>query len=207
MSLTMVGYLIAATAVTLLLIFWLMNALAQRPLLQRNVREPFLRGWTAVTAPEYQYTLKLPPGWEWAFPEQTAVFHERFQWLETAGILSALPPDLSDPQLLAFSPDDEPFVLLVVPDAAISDPALWLTAVPKQAGVESMVQRQHFTGHDEVVYYQTIAVAQAPWLCRIHVHFSQPIPFRMAICGPAAQMQARASQITYVLDSFYPLSP
>jgi len=206
-SLAMVGYLLAATAVTLLLLLGMMHALAQRPLLQRNVREPFLRGWTAVTASDFQYTFKLPPHWQWTDKEQAAYFDEQLRSLAAAGILNALPPALADPQLLAFSPDDEPLILLVVQDTTAITPDMLVTAVGEEPDIESVIQRQNFRGHEEVVYYQDLSVNQAAWLCRVQVHFNKQPPLRIAVCGPAAQMETMASQITYTLDSFYPLSP
>ncbi len=205
-SFATLAYFAAATAVTMLLLVVLMAVLAGRPLLHTDLDAPKLPGWTAVTAPDDQYLLKLPPQWEWVSASDFA-FVEWQRQPEMADLLAALPLPTGDltPQLLARAPGDSPLFLLA--GAGNNTPFTALFAVMQvQPGVADVKRLPHFLGHEQIAYTQTVTANAAPWRCQVRLHFSQQPFYWTAICSPAAEM-ATAVTPTRILDSFQPLSP
>lgn len=205
-SFTTLAYYAAATAVTMLLLVVLIVVLAGRPLVHTDLDAPKLPGWTAVTAPDDQYLLKLPPRWEWAAAPGFA-FEQWQQQPEMADLLAALSLPTGDltPQLLARAPDDSPLVLLA--GAGNNKPFTALfAAMQVQPDVADVKRLPHFLGHEQIAYTQTVTANAVPWRCQVRLHFSQQPFYWTAICSPAAET-ATAVTSTRILDSFQPLSP
>jgi hypothetical protein len=206
-SFRMVAYLAGGTAVLLLLLVWLTYALAQRPLLQTNPDTPRLPGWTAVTAPDDQYALKLPPRWQWAFATQELAFRQHLNRPNTQAVLTALflPAEEIWPHLLASAPDGREWIALVGMGNAVTDSHAMYTAVSKQDAVTNVTQSTHHTGYEQINYQQTIPISGGLWRCQVQLHLPPQAFYWVAVCGPAAE--APASERNSILDSFQPLSP
>ncbi|HRQ39291.1 MAG TPA: zinc ribbon domain-containing protein [Chloroflexota bacterium] len=205
-SLATLTYFAAATAVTILLFFLLLYVLAQRPLVQTDLDAPKLPGWTAVTAPDDLYLLKLPPRWQWTAMTELA-FAEWQRQPETTDLLAALSLPTGDltPQLLARAPDDKPLLLLAGEGNATTFTAL-LAAVQVQPDVTDVKRLPHFLGHEQIAYTQTMAANDAPWLCQMRLHLNQQPFYWTAVCAPVDETPTTVES-TRILDSFQPLSP
>ncbi len=217
-SLPTLAYLAVATAVTLLLLLWFMHTLAQRPLVQTDLDAPKLPGWTAVTDPDYHYTLKLPPDWEWVLASQPEPFTERLRTPATADTLNALAAPFGGltPQLVANAPADRatngristtpPFLLLVGIGNSPSTANALFTTLQVQPTVADVERLPHFLGYEQIVYEQNLMADGVAWQCQVRLHPNQQPYYWVAGCGPAEQA-ATNRQLQYIQESFQPLSP
>jgi hypothetical protein len=206
-SLTAVAYYALATAVSLLLLIWLVRSLNWRPLIQLNPDVIRPRSWTAVTDPDYHFTFNLPPDWRWVTADEQTPFAEQLHRPETQAILAswALASDQLEPKLLALPISDEPLLFLI--GEASSTPAATLAeAIQSQVQVQEVDQTTHYLEYEQLAFSETLTANGLPWLCRVNIHVAES-NYWIAMCGATDDMSRIAHNTTLILHSFQPLTP
>lgn len=201
------------TLVILLLLLLTMQSLSRRPLLVAGADLRLGADWTAVTDNDLNYTLSLPPGWQWldskfrqqqALLDETAAAEPNIAWS-----LSPLGAGVNDLELLAIGflpqpPDDrQPMTFVAIgrsQQLAVLTPQQALALIADHPLVTASATAEPFAGQAQARF--GLLSSNQQMQCRSLYTAAAEAAYLVATCAPQSSFARFQRDLDNILNSF-----